>query len=172
MLVAERLNAKETNANPDRPGRSIPFADVELVEQVKAGRIEAFGELVEKYQDRVFNAAWRICGHLEDARDITQEAFVKALESIGSFRQQSGFLTWVYRIAVNLALSHRRKQKRRPVSLEQTGVDGQADNLVRHMAQASERDPSVSAGQGEVQSVVVRGVARNGRATACGHRIT
>lgn len=154
--MAERLNARETNESPDRPDRLIPLMDVELVEKVKAGQIEAFGELVEKYQDRVFNAAWRICGHLEDARDITQDAFVKALENIGSFRQQSGFLTWVFRIAVNLALSHRRKQKRRAVSLEQIGVDTQADGLVRRIAQASEGDPAVSAGEGEVQSVVAR----------------
>ncbi|MCH8146378.1 MAG: sigma-70 family RNA polymerase sigma factor [Planctomycetes bacterium] len=90
-------------------GRTLPLEDLAVIERVKEGRTEAYGKLVLKYQDRVFNACWRICGHLDDARDYTQDAFVKALENIDSFRAQSGFYTWIFRIAVNLALSGRRK---------------------------------------------------------------
>lgn len=101
-------------------GRVLPLEDLAIVEKVKAGRTEAFGMLVLKYQDRVFNACWRICGHLDDARDFTQEAFVRALENIDSFRAQSGFYTWIFRIAVNLTLSGRRKAATRQMaSLDQ-----------------------------------------------------
>ena len=101
-------------------GRALPLEDLAVIERVKEGGTEAFGKLVLKYQDRVFNACWRICGHLDDARDFTQEAFVRALENIHSFRGQSGFYTWIFRIAVNLALSGRRKASTRQMaSLDQ-----------------------------------------------------
>jgi RNA polymerase sigma-70 factor (ECF subfamily) len=114
---------------------------------------------VRKYQDRVFNACWRICGHLEDARDLTQEAFLKAYEGLSGFRQQSGFYTWVFRVAVNLALSHRRKvARRREVSFDQSGgSDGsQADGLARHMASGRMDDPARAADEAELQGRVVR----------------
>ena len=101
-------------------GRALPLEDLAVIERVKEGGTEAFGKLVLKYQDRVFNACWRICGHLDDARDFTQEAFVRALENIESFRGQSSFYTWIFRIAVNLALSGRRKAATRQMaSLDQ-----------------------------------------------------
>lgn len=100
--IAVQAAAKATGAN-----------DASLVQRLQAGDAGAFTELVRRYQDRLFNTAWRICGNAEDARDVTQEAFIKAYESIGSFRGASGFYTWVFRIAVNLAISHRRTTKRR-----------------------------------------------------------
>jgi len=129
-----------------------------VVEEVKAGRTDAYGELVRKYQDRVFNACWRICGHLEDARDITQDAFVKAFENIASFRQQSNFYTWVFRVAVNLALSHRRKnQRRRSVSWE-GGAEAsgtQAEGLAR-LADARAIDPAQSSGDAELRGAAAQ----------------
>lgn len=90
--------------------RPVPMEDLELAEQVRQGDVEAFARLVEKYQDRLFNTCWRICGNLEDARDLTQDAFLRAFEKFASFRHQSSVYTWIFRIAVNLALSYRRKQ--------------------------------------------------------------
>lgn len=68
--------------------------------------------LVERHQDRLFNAAYRMVGSEEDARDIVQDAFLKAYQNLSRFRGESGFYTWVFRITMNLALSHRRKTKR------------------------------------------------------------
>ena len=133
--------------------------DFELIEKVSAGKTEAYGELVRKYQDRVFNACWRICGHLEDARDLTQEAFLKAYESLGSFRRQSGFYTWVFRVAVNLALTHRRKARvRHALSLDEpAGLGGsQAEELARRVKDASADDPAGVAGQAELHSRAAR----------------
>lgn len=87
-------------------------SDGELVEQCRSGEADAFRMLVERYQDRIFNAAYRMVGFEEDARDIVQDAFLKAYENLSRFRGESGFYTWVFRIAMNLALSHRRKSKR------------------------------------------------------------
>jgi len=84
--------------------------DAQLIDQTLAGRPEAFGELVLKYQDRLFNTVFHVVGHAEDARDIVQEALVQAFLKLESFRRQSAFYTWLYRIAFNAAISHRRRR--------------------------------------------------------------
>ncbi len=139
--------------------RPVPLEDFELIEKVKAGKTEAYGELVRKYQDRVFNACWRICGHLEDARDLTQEAFLKAYEGLAGFRGQSGFYTWIFRVAVNLALSHRRQtQRRREFSFEQGPhpAGSQAKDLSRRVNRGQDDDPARAASETELQGVVAR----------------
>lgn len=103
------------------PGQSAD--DAVLVEQARNGDMTAFGHLVARYQDRVVNTCWRMCGCLDDAQDIAQEAFLNALQSLESFRGRSSFYTWLFRIAVNLSLSHRRKRARRPVLSLHTGDD-------------------------------------------------
>lgn len=75
------------------------------------GDREAFGCLVERYQDRVFNTLVRVLGNRDDARDVVQDAFVQAFVKLDSFRGDAKFYTWLYRIAMNLALSHRRRRK-------------------------------------------------------------
>lgn len=143
-------------------GRTSELArveDCELVERVKQGQTEAYGELVRRYQDRVFNACWRICGHLEDARDLTQEAFLKAFEGLGSFRQQSGFYTWIFRVAVNLSLTHRRNvHRRRTVSLDagSAATGTQADELVKRVQDESDNDPTRGPGDAELHAAVAR----------------
>jgi RNA polymerase sigma-70 factor (ECF subfamily) len=91
---------------------AIPFDDAVLVRQCVRGDLTAFEPLVVKYQDRIYNLCWRMCGDRQAAEDLTQEAFLKAFESLGTFRGASGFFTWLYRIATNLALSYRRTERR------------------------------------------------------------
>lgn len=138
--------------------RAVPLEDLELIEKIKEGQTEVYGKLVLKYQDRVFNACWRICGHLDDARDFTQEAFVKALENIDSFRAQSGFYTWIFRIAVNLTLSGRRKDaKRRMASLDQIAeVSGtQAAELVGSTIDQDDDGPMDAAGRVDARQAIL-----------------
>lgn len=142
-----------------RDARLVPLQDAELIEKVKAGQTEAYGELVRKYQDRLFNTCWRICGHLEDARDLTQEAFLKAFERLGDFRGECGFYTWLYRIAVNLALTHRRDAaRRRVISLDHSaGVAGtQAEGLAKRVGQAGRNEPAEAASEAELHGFVTR----------------
>ena len=91
---------------------AVPVDEAILVEQARSGDMGAFSRLVTRYQDRVLNACWRVCGNIDDAQDLTQEAFLHALESIESFRRRANFYTWLFRIAVNLSISHRRKAAR------------------------------------------------------------
>lgn len=100
--------------------------DAQLIEQTLAGRSAAFGELVRKYQDRLFNTIAHVAGNTEDARDIVQDAFVQAFLKLESFQHNAAFYTWLYRIAFNVAMSHRRA--RRPtVSIEQARENAGAE---------------------------------------------
>ena len=147
--TAVQAAAKATDAN-----------DASLVQRLQAGDAGAFTELVRRYQDRVFNTAWRICGNAEDARDVTQDAFLKAYESIGSFRRASGFYTWVFRIAVNLAISHRRATKRHPTQSLDAPAEphlarSQAATLASRVQERQAHDPARGAMSAEMQGHVV-----------------
>jgi RNA polymerase sigma-70 factor (ECF subfamily) len=105
-------------------------ADRELLEAVLKGDGTAYRGLVEKYQTRVYGMVFGMLRNAEDARDVTQEAFVKAYRSIETFRLESSFYTWIYRIAMNLAIDFTRKRKRRETSgfdesIAVRGADGE-----------------------------------------------
>lgn len=86
--------------------------DAELAQRAQRGSPEAFAALVARYQDRVYNTCYRMCHDHADALDLTQTAFLKALEQLPGFRGEAGFFTWLFRIAVNLTLSFRRTRAR------------------------------------------------------------
>jgi RNA polymerase sigma-70 factor (ECF subfamily) len=85
--------------------------DLELVRQFHAGSERAFNELVLRHRHGVFLTAAGLLGNRDDAEDVTQDVFVKAFQSLSSFRGDSAFYTWLYRITVNLCLNHLRRRK-------------------------------------------------------------
>jgi RNA polymerase sigma-70 factor (ECF subfamily) len=85
--------------------------DAQLIEETLSGESTAFGELVRKYQDRLFNTLVHVVGNPDDALDVVQDAFVQAFVKLDTFHQSSAFYTWLYRIAFNVAASHRRRRK-------------------------------------------------------------
>jgi RNA polymerase sigma-70 factor (ECF subfamily) len=93
-------------------------SDDTLIDETLAGNPAAFGELVRKYQNRLYQSVYHAQSAHADAEDIVQDAFVQAFVKLASFQRQSGFYTWLYRIAFNIAVSHRRRRKAM-VSLEQ-----------------------------------------------------
>lgn len=92
---------------------TIEDVDIGLVEEAKAGDLGAFRELVEKYQQRALNVAYGLSRSREDSEDLVQEAFLKAFNNLQSFKSQSSFYTWFYRILVNLAVDRSRKKSNR-----------------------------------------------------------
>ncbi len=96
----------------------MPSDDLRLIESTLAGNREAFGELVLRHQDRLFGTLVHMLGSMHDARDIAQEAFLSAYEKLGSFRQESSFYAWLFRIAYNAAASSRRRLRGKRVSLD------------------------------------------------------
>lgn len=86
-----------------------------LISKAKAGDVEAFEQLIEAYQKKVYNLALRMTGNQDDAADLAQEAFIRVFRSISGFKEQSSFSTWVYRITTNVCLDEIRKRKNRKV---------------------------------------------------------
>lgn len=82
-----------------------------MIRECLEGRTEAYSELVRKYQDRLYNTLVHLLGHAEDARDVAQDAFVQAYRSLGRFQGDCAFYTWLYRIAMNAAISLKRRQR-------------------------------------------------------------
>jgi RNA polymerase sigma-70 factor (ECF subfamily) len=97
---------------------NLDVSDNELINQAKAGIETGFEQLIQRYQDRLFRAIHNDVGCPHAAEDIVQEAFVKAFLRLDSFQQQSKFYTWLYRIAINLRITHYRKNSRPVYSLE------------------------------------------------------
>ena len=88
--------------------------EAELIERAKGGDTKAFGILIERYQRRVIGVAMAVVHDQEDALELAQESFVRAFENIGKFESRSSFSTWLYRIAANIAIDFRRRERRHP----------------------------------------------------------
>jgi RNA polymerase sigma-70 factor (ECF subfamily) len=98
-------------ASPERQHEAD--ADLGIVRAVQAGDVAAFEQLITKYRERVFGMVYNMTSNREDAADLTQDAFIKAFQSINRFQGQSSFFTWLYRIAINSTLTHLRKNRLR-----------------------------------------------------------
>ena len=81
------------------------MTDSALVKRTQRGETQAFGELVERYQQSVFNVCYRILGHRQDAEDLTQDTFIRAYQKLNTFDLARSFGPWVRRIAANLCLN-------------------------------------------------------------------
>ncbi|MDA7950229.1 MAG: sigma-70 family RNA polymerase sigma factor [Pirellulaceae bacterium] len=116
--------------------------DVDLVHNANSGDRDAFGMLVCRYQNRLFNTMYHIAGNREEAEDVVQEAFVQAFLKLDTFRQKSAFYTWLYRIAFNIFVNRKRRKKVQ-TSLETIRADsgqepiqnGTASNPQEHLLQ-------------------------------------
>jgi RNA polymerase sigma-70 factor (ECF subfamily) len=107
--------------------------DAQLIEATLSGDSAAFGQLVVRYQDRLYATAFRMMGSDSDARDVVQDAMVQAFVKLDTFRGTCAFYSWLYRIAVNMAIS--RKRRRRPtISVE--------ESRTRSSLEPASRDPS------------------------------
>lgn len=115
---AEAASANAGSAEADRG----PRPDLALLERAKAGDRPAYGQIVVLYQDRLYNAILRLVGDRDEAQELTQEAFTRGLMKLDSFRGDASPYTWLFRIAVNLAISQLRKVRRNRVfSLDRPG---------------------------------------------------
>jgi RNA polymerase sigma-70 factor, ECF subfamily len=126
--------------------------DHSLVQACRAGQTEAFGALVARYQDRLYPTVLRLIGSKEDAEDVVQDTFVRAFEKLDQFQGDSSFYTWIYRIAVNLALTgYRRRRVRsllRPRVGRQAFLTGDPPDL------SPEADPAVPLERAEREKLV------------------
>lgn len=112
--MALPLRSGEAGQGEDDPAlvrAQEAIQDVPLVERVLDGDAEAYDELVRRHMRRAFSIAYRILEHREDAEDVVQDAFVRALERLDSLHRGRPFAPWFHRIVVNQSLNHRRKRR-------------------------------------------------------------
>jgi len=118
------------------PGQNLGRVnDAELIREAQRGNRAAFEELVRQYDQAVLRLALHLTGSEHDAKDIYQEAFLKAYRNLGGFRFECSFYTWIYRIVTNLCLDHlRRRQVRKEESPVISDAEGQELNLLEQVA--------------------------------------
>jgi len=104
-----------------------------LLSRAKKGDIEAFEQLIEEYQKKIFNIALKLIGNYDDASELTQEVLIRIYRSIGKFKEQSSFATWIYSITKNVCYDELRKRKNKNiVSLDQDILCGE-DEVQRQL---------------------------------------
>jgi RNA polymerase sigma-70 factor, ECF subfamily len=95
-----------------RNSRQMDVSDVELIAHIKKGNMDAFEQLVQRYDKRVLTIAAGYVNSADDAKDIFQEVFLRVYKSIPKFENRSEFSTWLFRITTNVCLTHRSRHKR------------------------------------------------------------
>ena len=120
-------------------------ADWLVVQRVQAGDVAAFDDLVIKYRERIYSVIYNLTSNKEDSFDLSQEAFIKAFQSIARFKGKSSFFTWLYRISVNTTLSFLKKNRhRRFLSYENIAEEtGSSDVLEALAAKTSTEKPTL-----------------------------
>lgn len=92
--------------------------DQQLIADCLAGQTESFGRLVSRYQNRLYNTLVHFLGSADDAQDVAQDAFVQAFQKLDTFQGRSAFYSWLFRIAMNAAVSRKRKTNRTKASVD------------------------------------------------------
>jgi len=125
-------------------------ADQALVLRARQGDLEAYDELVRRYQDRIYATIYNMTSNHEDANDLAQETFIKAHKALPSFKGDSSFFTWIYRIAVNKTINYLKQRKNR-AAMSLNDVDFNAEHDPDLVALVSDRTPRRDVGLAELQ---------------------
>ena len=130
---------------------TIHVEDRTLVRQAQEGDLSAFDELIRRHQERVYATIYHMTSNHEDANDLTQETFVKAYKALGNFKGDSGFFTWVYRIAVNKTINFLKQRKNRHNGYSLNDLDFNAEHDPDLVALISDRTPRRDLNLAELQ---------------------
>ena len=140
-----------------RVGQTSEFNEAGLVAQAQQGGVEAFTELVNRYEGNIYRLARHITQNPEDAEDVLQETFLKAYEHLTDFQGNSKFYTWLVRIAVNQSLMKLRKRKSdASVSLDDPFDTGE-ENLTREIA-VWDPNPEQTYSREEIRAILEKAV--------------
>ena len=124
--------------------------DLVLVQRAQQGDVTAYDELVRRYQERVYATIYHMTANHEDAGDLAQEAFIKGFQALKSFKGDSSFYTWVYRIAVNKTINFLKSRKNK-LHLSLNDLDLNAENDPDMVNLVSDKTPRRDAGLSELQ---------------------
>jgi len=121
-----------------------------LVERARRDDIAAYDELVRRYQERIYATVYHMTSNHEDANDLVQDTFVKAYRALKSFKGDSSFYTWIYRIAVNKTINFLKQRKNR-IQMSLNDLDFNAENDPELVALVSDKTPRRDLGLSELQ---------------------
>jgi len=133
----------EARDNAATPASGVERSDLELVRRAQRGERGAFDLLVLRYQHKVIKLVARLLRDPSEAEDVAQEAFVKAYRALGSFRGDSAFYTWLYRIAVNTARNTMAARQRRPLAYEADLGEGEHSTVEARMRHSDTPEATV-----------------------------
>ena len=132
------------------PESSAPVDEEALVRRARHGDLEAYDELVRRYQERIYATIYHMTSNHEDANDLAQDSFVKAFQALKSFKGGSSFYTWLYRIAVNKTINFLKQRKNRQ-HMSLNDLDFNAEHNPDLVALISDKTPRRDAGLSELQ---------------------
>jgi RNA polymerase sigma factor RpoE len=148
--AADDIPAPLELAVPDPVPGPESAEDLELVQRAQRGDLTSYDELVRRYQERIYATVYHMTANHEDAGDLAQEAFIKAYQALKSFKGDSSFYTWVYRIAVNKTINF-LKQRKNKSHLSLNDIDFNAEHDPDMVALVSEKTPRRDANLAELQ---------------------
>jgi RNA polymerase sigma factor RpoE len=160
--VHSRANVVHTKAQLERPLTRPPDAeppggpdgeeisDFALVRRSQQEEMSAYDELVRRYQERIYATVYHMTSNHEDANDLVQETFIKAFRALKSFKGDSSFYTWIYRIAVNKTINFLKQRKNR-LHMSLNDVDFNAENDPDLVALVSDKTPRRDLNLSELQ---------------------
>jgi RNA polymerase sigma-70 factor (ECF subfamily) len=137
-------------ASTDGSETPAPVEEAVLVEQARRGDLEAYDELIRRYQERIYATVYHMTSNHEDANDLAQESFIKAFQALKSFKGGSSFYTWLYRIAVNKTINFLKQRKNR-IHLSLNDLDFNAEHNPDLVALISEKTPHREVNLAELQ---------------------
>jgi RNA polymerase sigma-70 factor (ECF subfamily) len=137
---------------PDKVTASPPDAgeELELVRRARRGDLAAYDELVRRYQERIYATIYNMTANHEDANDLAQETFIKAYHALSSFKGNSTFYTWLYRIAINKTINFLKQRKNR-THMSLNDLDFNAEHDPDLVALISDKTPRRAANLNELQ---------------------
>lgn len=144
MIMAEPAKLPESE-----PPATAP-EEHELVHRARQGDLEAYDDLVKRYQERIYATIYHMTSNHEDANDLAQESFIKAYQALKSFKGGSSFYTWLYRIAVNKTINFLKQRKNR-THMSLNDLDFNAEHDPDLVALISDKTPRRAAGLSELQ---------------------
>jgi len=127
-----------------------PVEEEALVRKARHGDLEAYDELVRRYQERIYGTIYHMTANHEDANDLAQESFIKAFQALKSFKGGSSFYTWLYRIAVNKTINFLKQRKNR-IQMSLNDLDFNAEHDPDLVALISEKTPHRDVNLSELQ---------------------
>jgi RNA polymerase sigma-70 factor (ECF subfamily) len=151
------MQSRELQDEDAQPASGVEASDLELVRRAQRGERGAFDLLVLRYQHKVIKLVARLLRDPAEAEDVAQEAFVKAYRALGSFRGDSAFYTWLYRIAVNTARNAMASRQRRPLDYEAELSEAEQATVESRLRHGD--TPEATALTEEIRETVNRAVA-------------